>query len=287
MVSVDSDTYTGQQEIPFEINQKEITAAVTGSVTKEYDGDTTVPNKNDLRIELDGLVDTDKGSVTASAESYAYDSAGIGTGITITASNVTLSGSRAFNYQLTGEIKGDVGEITKVKINTLTPPGNQTLDEYCSDAQAVIAKLPTTATGTATSGNNVQVTLEWRIEGGNSYNSAPGATNSFTWTAAAPENYEFANDVTTSGEITVTNKAATAPSITATDKKVTYDGRAIDVSTMFTGVPDGSNPTYSIVTGSETTGTGTLSDTGDLTVTKAGTFQIKVTTKAEGQLRRR
>ena len=282
VVSVDSDTYTGQQEIPFEINQKEITAAVTGSVTKEYDGDTTVPNKNDLRIELDGLVDTDKGSVTASAESYAYDSAGIGTGITITASNVTLSGSRAFNYQLTGEIKGDVGEITKVKINTLTPPGNQTLDEYCSDAQAVIAKLPTTATGTATSGNNVQVTLEWRIEGGNSYNSAPGATNSFTWTAAAPENYEFANDVTTSGEITVTNKAATAPSITATDKKVTYDGRAIDVSTMFTGVPDGSNPTYSIVTGSETTGTGTLSDTGDLTVTKAGTFQIKVTTKAEG-----
>ena len=281
VVSVDSDTYTGQQEIPFEINQKEITAAVTGSVTKEYDGDTTVPSENNLFIKLDGLVDADKGSVTASAGSYAYGSAEIGSGITITANNVTLSGDRAFNYQLTGEIKGDVGEITKVKINTLTPPGNQTLDEYCSDAQAVIAKLPTTATGTATSGNNVQVTLEWRIEGGNSYNSAPGATNSFTWTAAAPENYAFASGVDTTGTITVTNKAATKPSIMATNQEVTYDGSTIDVSTMFSGIPAGSNPTYSIVTGSGTTGTGTLSGT-TLTVTTAGTFSIKVTTEAVG-----
>lgn len=279
VVSVDSDTYTGQQEIPFEINQKEITAAVTGSVTKEYDGDTTVPNKNDLRIELDGLVDTDKGSVTASAESYAYDSAGIGTGITITASNVTLSGSRAFNYQLTSATAtGNVGEITKAKINALTPPGNQTLEDYFSDAQAVIATLPKTTTGTTAKGN-VDVDITWNCNG--TYNSAPSTTNTFTWTATAPENYEFANDVTTSGEITVTNKAATAPSITATDKKVTYGGSTIDVSTMFTGVPDGSNPTYSIVTESGTTGTGTLSGTA-LTVTKAGTFKVKVTTEAVG-----
>ena len=281
VVSVDSDTYTGQQVDKFKITQKEITAAVTGSVTKEYDGGTSVPSENNLSVELDGLVDADKGSVTASAGSYAYGSEEIGSGITITASNVTLSGSRASNYQLTGEVKGDVGEITKAKINALTPPGNQTLDEYCSDAQAVIDKLPTATTGTTTSGDSVSVTLGWRIKDGTSYNSAPSATNTFTWTATAPENYEFANDVTTSGEITVTNKAATAPSITATDKKVTYGGSTIDVSTMFTGVPDGSNPTYSIVTESGTTGTGTLSGTA-LTVTKAGTFKVKVTTEAVG-----
>lgn len=283
VVSVVSDTYTGQQEIKFEITQKEITAAVTGSVTKEYDGGTSVPAGHSLNIQFIGVIEADKNDVTADTSkiSYTYKDANIGEGKTITASNVTLSGSRAFNYQLTGEIKGDVGEITKVKINTLTPPGNQTLDEYCSDAQAVIAKLPTTATGTATSGNNVQVTLEWRIEGGNSYNSAPGATNSFTWTAAAPENYAFASGVDTTGTITVTNKAATKPSIMATNQEVTYDGSTIDVSTMFSGIPAGSNPTYSIVTGSGTTGTGTLSGT-TLTVTTAGTFSIKVTTEAVG-----
>lgn len=154
------------------------------------------------------------------------------------------------------------------------------LTEYYSNASEVIAELPTTTTGTTTSGGSVSVTLEWNFSG-TSYNSAPGATNSFTWTATAPENYEFASGVDTTREITVTNKSADSPTITGTDRTVTYDGSAINVSTMFTGVPDGSNPTYSIVTGSETTGTGTLSGT-TLTVTKAGTFRIKVTTEAVG-----
>lgn len=281
VVSVVSDTYTGQQVVEFKITQKEITAAVTGSVTKEYDGDTTVPSENNLFIKLDGLVDADKGSVTASAGSYAYGSAEIGSGITITANNVTLSGDRAFNYQLTGEVTGPVGNITAIQIKELTSPTALELTEYYSNASEVIAKLPKTTTGTTTSGGSVSVTLEWNFSG-TSYNSAPSATNSFTWSATAPENYAFASGVVTTGEITVTNKSADSPTITGTDRTVTYDGSAINVSTMFTGVPGGSNPTYSIVTGSETTGTGTLSDTGDLTVTKAGTFQIKVTTKAEG-----
>ena len=281
VVSVVSDTYTGQQEIKFEITQKEITAAVTGSVTKEYDGGTSVPAGHSLNIQFIGVIEADKNDVTADTSkiSYTYKDANIGEGKTITASNVTLSGSRAFNYQLTSATAtGNVGEITKAKINALTPPGNQTLEDYFSDAQAVIATLPKTMTGTTAKGN-VDVDITWNCNG--TYNSAPSTTNTFTWTATAPENYEFANDVTTSGEITVTNKAATAPSITATDKKVTYGGSTIDVSTMFTGVPDGSNPTYSIVTESGTTGTGTLSGTA-LTVTKAGTFKVKVTTEAVG-----
>ena len=282
VVSVVSDTYTGQQEIKFEITQKEITAAVTGSVTKEYDGGTSVPAGHSLNIQFIGVIEADKNDVMADTSkiSYTYKDANIGEGKTITASNVTLSGSRAFNYQLTSATAtGNVGEITKAKINTLTPPGNQTLDEYCSDAQTVIDKLPETTTGTTAKGE-VTVDITWSFNG--TYNSNPGAPNTFTWTATAPENHAFASDVEPSGTITVTNKAATAPSITATNQEVTYDGRAIDVSTMFSGIPAGSNPTYSIVEGSDTTGEGTLSDTGDLTVTKAGTFQIKVTTQASG-----
>lgn len=281
VVSVVSDTYTGQQEIKFEITQKEITAAVTGSVTKEYDGGTSVPAGHSLNIQFIGVIEADKNDVTADTSkiSYTYKDANIGEGKTITASNVTLSGSRAFNYQLTSATAtGNVGEITKAKINALTPPGNQTLEDYFSDAQAVIATLPKTTTGTTAKGN-VDVDITWNCNG--TYNSAPGAENTFTWTATAPENYEFASGVDTTGTITVTNKAATKPSIMATNQEVTYDGSTIDVSTMFSGIPAGSNPTYSIVTGSGTTGTGTLSGT-TLTVTTAGTFSIKVTTEAVG-----
>ena len=281
VVSVDSDTYTGQQVISFKITQKEITATVAGSVTKEYDGNTTVPSENNLSIELKDLVDADKDSVTASAGSYSYGSVGIGSDITITASDVTLSGDRASNYQLTGDVTGPVGNITAIQIKELTSPTAPELTEYYSNASEVIAKLPATTTGTTTSGGSVSVTLEWNFSG-TSYNSAPSATNSFTWTATAPKNYEFASDVKTSGTITVTNKSADSPTITGTGRTVTYDGNTIDVSTMFSGIPAGSNPTYSIVEGSDTTGEGTLSGTGDLTVTKAGTFQIKVTTEAVG-----
>lgn len=281
VVSVVSNTYTGQQVVKFEITQKEITAAVIGSVTKEYDGNMTVPSENDLSIELKGLVEDDTGEVTASAGSYAYGSAEISSGITITANNVTLSGDRASNYLLTGTVTGSVGNITAIQIKELTSPTALVLTEYYSNASEVIAELPTTTTGTTTSGGSVSVTLEWNFSG-TSYNSAPGATNSFTWTATAPENYEFASGVDTTGEITVTNKSADSPTITGTNQAVTYDGNAIDVSTMFSGIPAGSNPTYSIVEGSDTTGEGTLSDTGDLTVTKAGDFKIKVTTQASG-----
>lgn len=284
VVSVDSDTYTGQQVVKFKITQKAITAAVTGSVTKEYDGDITVPANHSLNIQFTGVIEADKNDVTADTSklSYTYQDANIGEGKTITANNVTLSGSRAFNYLLTGTVTGSVGNITAIQIKELTSPTAPVLTEYYSNASEVIAKLPTATTGTTTSGDSVSVTLGWRIKDGTSYNSAPSATNSFTWTATAPENYEFASDVKTSGTITVTNKSADSPTITGTGRTVTYDGNTIDVSTMFSGIPAGSNPTYSIVEGSDTTGEGTLSGTGDLTVTKAGTFQIKVTTEAVG-----
>ena len=279
-------TYGGSEPVSIQaiIKKMEITAAVTGSVTKEYDGGISVPENHSLNIQFTGVIEADKNDVTADTSkiSYTYKDANIGEGKTITATGVTLSGSRAFNYQLTGDVTGSVGNITAIQIKELTSPTAPVLTEYYSNASEVIAKLPTATTGTTTSSDSVQITLRWSIKNGTSYNSAPSATNTFTWTATAPENYEFANDVTTSGEITVTNKAATVPSITATNKEDTYNGNAIDVSTMFTGVPDGSNPTYSIVEGGDTTGEGTLSGTGDLTVTKVGTFQIKVTTEAVG-----
>ena len=98
------------------IARKELTASISGSVTKVYDGNTYVPDG--LSITLEGVIPGDKDNVTATA-TYTFDSADAGEGKTINASDITLSGADAGNYVLSATtVSGSVGTITK---KTLTP----------------------------------------------------------------------------------------------------------------------------------------------------------------------
>ena len=95
------------------VDKKELTPGIAGEsvpITKIYDGTTAV--LADLSIELDGVVRGDEGLVTAAAESYAYDGLNVTTTGTITASNITLSGSKAGNYVLTETSATIAGTIT-------------------------------------------------------------------------------------------------------------------------------------------------------------------------------
>lgn len=67
--------------------------------------------------------------------------------------------------------------------------------------------------------------------------------------------------------------------ITKEDKTITYDGNTYDVSQLFGIDSNAGAATYALVSGG--TGEGTLSGT-TLTITKVGTFDIKVTTAASG-----
>ena len=92
------------------IARKELTASISGSVTKVYDGNTYVPDG--LSITLEGVIPGDKDNVTATA-TYTFDSADAGEGKTINASDITLSGEKAGNYNLRNTTTtGDVGTIT-------------------------------------------------------------------------------------------------------------------------------------------------------------------------------
>ena len=87
---------------------------------------------------------------------------------------------------------------------------------------------------------------------------------------------------TITGTVAITNKAAIPVTITGTDSGVAYTGETIDVSQYFTIDSHAGTATYSLVTGVDGgTGVGTLSGT-TLTVTKTGTFKIKVETLANG-----
>ena len=89
----------------------ELTATVTGTVRKVYDGTNTITNADGLQLELSGIENGDQ--VSATASSYTFDSPDVGSGKTITASGITLTGADAGNYDLTANTAtGNVGQFT-------------------------------------------------------------------------------------------------------------------------------------------------------------------------------
>ena len=64
-----------------------------------------------LSLTLDGVIDGD--DVTVSAGSIAYNSAGVQTADTITASGITLAGAAKDNYRLVSDTVSVAGTITK------------------------------------------------------------------------------------------------------------------------------------------------------------------------------
>ena len=90
------------------VQPKTLTASLGGTLTKTYDGTTNAPEG--IKIELEGVVSGE--NVSASSESISYGDANAGTEKTITASNITLSGSDAKNYTLSSNTATVPGSIT-------------------------------------------------------------------------------------------------------------------------------------------------------------------------------
>lgn len=99
--------------IEVNILPKKVTAYITGdfSKNKTYDGTTSVTGS--VNISLEGVVNND--SVTATA-SYSYDSPDAGER-TITASGITLSGESANNYNLSSDSATVAGNILPLNIS--------------------------------------------------------------------------------------------------------------------------------------------------------------------------
>lgn len=102
---------TADQQPTYVIAQKPVTAQVMGSVSKSYDGTTTIVDPQGLSVVVQGILQDDV--VTAEAEAYSYQTADVGEGKGVVAQNVSLSGADAANYVLTGEVQGAVGTIVK------------------------------------------------------------------------------------------------------------------------------------------------------------------------------
>ncbi len=92
------------------ISQKELTASISSTPGKTYDG-TTAYNGN-LTIALEGVVSGDTVTATASKGTFAQADAGSST-LTVSAADVKLEGTDAGNYTLSKEDLTTTGSITK------------------------------------------------------------------------------------------------------------------------------------------------------------------------------
>lgn len=160
----------------------------------------------------------------------------------------------------------------KARLLSVTTPADQILTVYHADAASAITELPAEAVCSVETGTQAaqdKVDILWSCE---NYNSSPSARNLFTWTAHT-DLYDSTYTVST-GTVTVTNAEALGVSNTGKDEEVTYNGKTIDVSALFALDANAGEPAYTVTGG---TGAGTLTGT-HLTVTKAGTFFLRLTT---------
>ncbi|MCD8397392.1 MAG: YDG domain-containing protein, partial [Lachnospiraceae bacterium] len=218
-----SGNYTGELICSFTINQKELTASINGTTSKVYDGTTAVTDNQNLSVTLNGVVDGDEVSVSASG--YAYDTASVGTDKTITANGLTLSGSKAGNYTLadTSVTSATVsGSITAKEITvSITPNGGI----YGGTITAATATLDGVITADE---DSVPVTLTYigtANDESTEYNGTEVPTLAGTYTVTATisdANYSLTG--TTTAEFVV-EKAA--PTITLSEGTAVYTGETV------------------------------------------------------------
>ena len=132
------------QKVKPTISQKELTASISSTPEKTYDG--TTAYNDDLTIALEGVVSDDTVTATASKGTFAQADAGSST-LTVSAADVRLEGTDAGNYTLSKEDLTTIGSITKASAE----PGAGTLSVRNGYAATYVfeldALLPTLESG--------------------------------------------------------------------------------------------------------------------------------------------
>lgn len=205
---------------------------------------------------------------------------------------VTLTPNR--NYRFADQINADGFDVRvnddgtlnliktfeatrKAKVINVSAPENIKLTHYYEDSASVVGELPKGIHVTTEKGN---VTMEpvWSCE---LYDNALQAQNTFTWSIHPDsyEDYDF-TDITYHGQIVVSNTDGIDVNHIGTDLSTIYSYKGVyDVSNLFHIDENAGAASYEVIAGG--TGEGNLEGS-NLTVTKEGTFVIRLTTDVNG-----
>ncbi len=115
-ISTGSENWAAQQIAIKSFTTTSITPSITSS-NKVYDGNTAATSN----CSLTGVVNPDV--VTCSATTTNFDNKNVGTGKTVTATGITLSGADAWKYQLSSTSATTNADITALPINVTTNSG--------------------------------------------------------------------------------------------------------------------------------------------------------------------
>ena len=163
----------------------------------------------------------------------------------------------------------------KEKVISIPALENMTLIQYHEDLTSVVEELPN-AIHVVTESGNVTMEPVWNCE---NYDNAFQVQNIFTWNINPDsyEDYDFTG-ITHSGQIVVSNMDGIDVKNIGTNSSNIYSFMGVyDVSSLFDIDENAGTASYEIMEGS--TGEGNLEGS-KLTVTKEGTFIIKLTTAA-------
>jgi hypothetical protein len=134
------------------INPATVTAALTGSVSRNYNG-TTAATMAAGNYTLSGVVGSDTVTLN-NPSSGTFDTRNVGTGKTITVTGLAISGSSATNYSLASTAaSGSVGTINKTNITVTAAANTKPYDTTASAAAA-----PAVITGSLQTGDTATFT---------------------------------------------------------------------------------------------------------------------------------
>ena len=250
-------------QVTVTLETRDVTATLDGITSKPYDGTTAAPEG--LTLALPGVLEGDTVTVTGT---IAYDTKDVGTGKTITASNLTLTGNDARYYDFAAnDIVENNGSITAADLSgTVTITGTAQYNQQLTASYDPVH-------------DDEQVTYQWN-RGDQPISGAIGSTytlteadigKSITVTATATDSNHTGS--VTSTAVTVGKAPQTALTISGQPDKV-YVGDQFTL-TASGGTGDG-EVTWKVVSG-----TAEIDEkTGAVRITGEGEIVIRVT-KAE------
>ncbi len=205
-----------------------LTATLNGTASKTYDGTTAVA-EGDLSITLEGIIGNDDVSATAT---YEYGSADVGENITVTARDITLTGSAAGNYVLSTTELETTGTITAKDIGTATVTLDEIIMYYTGEARETGVTLRDAELSTTLiKGVDYELTYTDNVEVGEATVTIRGIGNydgsveaKFTISYIDTPNYDVSGTVGDDGWYT------SQVTISATGWSVSADGSSWDTS---------------------------------------------------------
>lgn len=187
----------------FTIGAKALTASLTGTVSKEYDG-TNAATLAPANFSIPGVELND--DVTISNTTGTYNDNNVGANKTVTVATPTLGGADAGNYVVSGTVSGNIGTITARPLSITANDASK-----CAGTELSLGSNAFTSNGLVTGDAITSVTLSSTGAAA----AAAGGTHPIVPAAAVGTGLSNYTITYNNGTLTVRSLSATVPTIPA------------------------------------------------------------------------